>query len=291
MPITIAIPFYNAERFLRDAIRSVFAQTYQDWELILIDDGSTDSSLSIAQSVKDRRVKVISDGKNKKLSARLNEITQIAKYEYIARMDADDLMFPNKLELQMKYLHLNPAIDLISTGVYSVLNDLTISGIRGNDYEYPLFKDLLTRKIGFTHASLIAKKTWYLRNKYDESLSIGQDLDLWLRSSKNNDFKAKSISAPLYIYREEENITKNKLLRAYSNERKMIRKYSEEEIVFLLLKSHFKSFAVKIIAFTGNISMLQKMRGKEIISNIHIKVFNEAINKIKETKIPGIDAE
>ena len=81
MKITIAIPFYNAEEYLPDAIRSVFAQTFQDWELLLIDDGSTDASLAIANSVDDERVRVISDGKNKKLAARLNEVTQWAKYD------------------------------------------------------------------------------------------------------------------------------------------------------------------------------------------------------------------
>jgi len=64
MSITIGMPFYNAEKYLADAIRSVFAQTYQDWELILMDDGSTDQSLEIAKSVDDPRVRVFSDGKN-----------------------------------------------------------------------------------------------------------------------------------------------------------------------------------------------------------------------------------
>ena len=91
MAITIGIPFYNAEAYLADAIRSVFAQTYEDWELILIDDGSTDNSLAIARSVDDPRVRVYSDGKNKKLASRLNELTQLATYEFIARMDADDV--------------------------------------------------------------------------------------------------------------------------------------------------------------------------------------------------------
>jgi len=84
IPVTIGLPFYNAEKYLTDAIRAVFAQTHQHWELILIDDGSTDGSLKIAKSVQDPRVRVYSDGKNKKLAARLNEITKLAKYEYIA---------------------------------------------------------------------------------------------------------------------------------------------------------------------------------------------------------------
>ena len=103
-PISIGIPFFNAERFLLDSIRSVFAQTHQDWELILVDDGSTDRSLEIAQSIADPRVSVYSDGKNKKLAARLNQIHTLAKFDFIARMDADDLMATDRIRRQLTFL-------------------------------------------------------------------------------------------------------------------------------------------------------------------------------------------
>jgi glycosyltransferase involved in cell wall biosynthesis len=289
MSISIAIPFYNAEEYLLDAIRSVFAQTYQDWELILIDDGSTDNSLAIAQSIKDPRVRVYSDSQNKKLAGRLNEVSRLAKYEYIARMDADDLMFPERLEVQMKCFISNPDLDIVTTGVYSVLNDLTIKGIRGSNFEYPKYQEILCRKVGITHAALLARKSWYQRNFYDETLSIAQDLDLWIRSSKNNDLKIKSISAPLYIYREENNITKNKLIRAYNNERRMIRVYSETFQFKLLLRSYIKTSAVVILGAFGKINILQERRGREVIGEPEIAAYNEALEKIKNTKIPGID--
>ena len=120
MFVSIGIPFYNAENFLLDAIRSVFAQTHKKWELILLDDGSEDRSLEIAQSIKDPRVRVYSDGKNKKLASRLNEIVKLAKYDIIARMDADDLMSPYRIKKQVEILAQNPHLDLISTGIYSV---------------------------------------------------------------------------------------------------------------------------------------------------------------------------
>ena len=289
MPVTIAIPFYNAAAYLTDAIRAVFAQTYQDWELILIDDGSTDTSLKIAKAVKDARVRVVSDGQNKKLATRLNEITHLAKYNYIARMDADDLIFPNRLETQMRYFEENPELDIITTGVYSVLNNLEINGIRGSNFENPSFKDVVSRKVGITHAALIAKKTWYQRNKYDESLSIAQDLDLWIRSAKKNDLKVKSIASPLYIYREEDNVTKVKLLRAYKNERRMIRKYAENNSIALLFKSYLKSMVVSVLGALGKIHVLQSKRGGSVLTQSQIKAYKQAINRIYNTKIPGID--
>ena len=289
MPITIAIPFYNAENYLLEAIRSVFAQTYKEWELLLIDDGSTDNSLNIARSVKDARVRVLSDGKNKRLAGRLNEVTKLAKYDFIARMDADDLMVANRLELQMKEFAENPDLDIITTGVFSVLNNLELKGVRGSNFVNPSFDDIITKKIGITHAALIARKSWYQRNEYDESLKIAQDLDLWIRSSKKNDLKIKSIATPLYVYREEDNVTLQKLNRAYKNERKMIKKYAEKGKFKLQLKSYIKTIIVKIIAFLGKIHKLQERRSNEKLSQNMIEAYLEEIKLLKKVKIPGID--
>src|SRR5690606_35195951 len=119
------IPFFNAELYLADSIKSVIKQSFKDWELILIDDGSTDQSLDIAKSFaeKDSRIRLISDGNNKKLPARLNQIIQESKYDYVARMDADDLIHPDRLKIQIEFLEKNPEFDLVSTGVVSI-NDI-----------------------------------------------------------------------------------------------------------------------------------------------------------------------
>ena len=99
--VTIGIPFYNASQFLEYAIKSVINQTYTNWELILVDDGSTDDSLSIARSFNDQRIKILSDGVNKGLVSRLNEIILNSRGSYIARMDADDIMHFERIEKQI----------------------------------------------------------------------------------------------------------------------------------------------------------------------------------------------
>lgn len=124
MYISIGIPFFNAEKYLEDAIKSVLAQTFQNWELILVDDGSTDRSLEIARSFVDPRIRIISDGSNRRLPYRLNQIINEAKYDIIARMDADDLMAVDRLEKQMKVLNENPEIDLVVTSLYSIGNKM-----------------------------------------------------------------------------------------------------------------------------------------------------------------------
>ena len=289
MPVTIAIPFFNAENYILDAIRSIFAQTYTDWELFLIDDGSTDNSLKLVQKIDDPRVKIISDGKNKRLAGRLNEVPNYANFDFILRMDADDMIFPTKIKRQLDIFETFPDLDIVTTGVYSVTNDLKIQGVRGMDYYLPEFDDIISRRKGVVHAAMMVKKSWYTRNKYDESLKIAQDLDLWIRASKANDFKIKSINEYLYIYREEGNVTKDKLVRAYSNERAMIRKYAISNKFKLITKSYLKSLVVRGLALFGRINSLQKRRSDFEISATLQNEFQLAINTIKSTKIPGID--
>ena len=120
--VTIGLPFYNAEKYLALAIESVLQQTYTNWELLLLDDGSTDNSLSIAQSYaqKDSRIKVISDGKNKNLATRLNELPSLAQGLYLARMDADDIMHSARIERQLSVLKAHPEIDVLGTNAYII---------------------------------------------------------------------------------------------------------------------------------------------------------------------------
>lgn len=288
MYVTIAIPFYNAEKYLLDAIKSVFMQTYQKWELILIDDGSTDRSLGIAKSINDPRVQVYADGKNKKLAARLNEVVELAKYDFIARMDADDLMLPQRIEILINLLQNKEHIDLVSCGVLSVKNNLILVGARGSNTTNYCLDGLLKRKQGFVHAALIAKKSWYLRNKYDESLPFAQDRDLWLNAASKNDFKAESIAQPLYIYREEGNVSARKLLKAYSLERKMFVKYSKRLPFSLLLNSFIKSIIVNLLNLFGQTHRLQTRRSSNIINDEYVYEYKQFIKKLKEFDIPLI---
>jgi len=292
MPISIAIPFYNAEKFLPNAIRSVFAQTYQDWELILIDDGSTDNSLAIAKSIQDPRVRVISDGKNKKLAGRLNQVTHFAKYDFIARMDADDLMDPRRLEIQYAILQ-NSDFDITSSGLYSVLDDLSLIGIRGEDYEKEItVEDIIYGKKGILHAGLLARKVWYLRNKYDESLPIAQDFDLWLNAINNNDFKIKLIKEPLYIYREESNVNSEKLLKAYSLTSKIFKKHIQSKWIILkfIARSKIKYNVVKILSSLRILDKLQIRRNTvKTIDDLQKEKYNQILITVVGTKVPGLD--
>ena len=94
--ITVGMPIYNAGEVLRPAVLSIINQSYFNWELIIIDDGSTDNSLEYIQDILDPRIKIVNDGLNKGLAARLNEIMDLGRGVYFARMDQDDISYPQK---------------------------------------------------------------------------------------------------------------------------------------------------------------------------------------------------
>ena len=289
MFITIGLPFYNAEKYLTDAIRSVFAQTHQDWELILIDDGSTDDSLEIAKSIKDSRVRVYSDGLNKKLATRLNEITQLANYDIIARMDADDLMSPTRLEKQLKILENNPEIDIVSTGVFSVTDELELVGVRGVNVSKIYFKELLFKKVGIVHAAVLGRTAWFQRNPYNAKLIIAQDYDLWLKTSAKKDLKACIISEPLYYYREVGNATATKILAAYKNERSMYKNYAGKYYAQLMVKSYIKSIIVLFLDKINKMTFLLGKRSTGVIKKETLITFEKEKTQIKNTKLPKLE--
>lgn len=289
--VTIGIPFYNAEATLLDAVRSVFAQTHQDWELILLDDGSTDRSLEIALSIADPRVRVYSDGQNRRLAARLNQMTRLAKYDFIARMDADDLMMPDRIEKLLRILHLHDEYDLASSGTYSIGKDMTLKGVRGNEETAYTFYGLLRKSQRFLHAGLVARKSWYERNQYHESLHLAEDTYLWLVAAKVGDFRAVSLAEPLYIYREDDNVTERKLLATYSIGRSKIAPLINNVFsrCLYIIESLVKSATVVVMARTGLLGYLLKRRNKIVTDDQLLREYADACEKIASTKIPGVD--
>lgn len=267
--ITIGIPFYNAERYLSDAIKSVLVQSYPYWELILVDDGSSDKSLEIAKyyANKDSRIRVFSDGKNKKLAARLNQIIFEAKYNFIARMDADDLMSVSRLEKQIAALKENPNINLITTGCLTIGKENELTGVRlGRNIQMNAAM-ILNGVTNLLHASMLARKEWCLRNQYNENRVIAQDYELWLSAAKKNDLDYIVLEEPLYWYRVVENVTYFKLIKGYNtqisvienNYKNIISEYLKNKIIF---KFNLKKLIVFILNKTNRLDLLLKRRAK-----------------------------
>jgi glycosyltransferase involved in cell wall biosynthesis len=122
--ISIVMPVYNAGSFLRESLDSVLSQTYKDWELICVDDGSTDNSLYILQeySLVDSRIKVFKNKKNLGVSATTNFAIKKCSGQYLARMDADDVMVSDRLEKQITFLKRNPKV-IVLGGQCELINE------------------------------------------------------------------------------------------------------------------------------------------------------------------------
>jgi len=239
--VTIGLPFYNAEKYLALAIESVLQQTYTDWELLLLDDGSTDNSLSIAQSYaqKDSRIKVISDEKNKNLATRLNELPSLAQGLYLARMDADDIMLPARIERQLAVLKAHPEIDVLGTNAYIINDENAVTSTR-----YPLTpKNTLTRVKSFIHPTIIAKKQWFLENPYDTKALRMEDAELWYRTHSKYHFVR--LNEPLLFYREVGNNYYKKYFLAQQSKAYIFNKYPNEGY----WKQYFRSNFLKGIVY------------------------------------------
>lgn len=286
--VSIGIPFFNPGPFLVDAVRSVFAQTYSNWELILVDDGSQDGSLEIAQRINDPRVRVLSDGKNLGLVARLNQIAQEAKGEYLARMDADDLMHPERIARQVAFLQANPEVDLVDTGAIILHREGRLLGTRGLKPGLPSPRELLTWG-GFLHASILAKRDWFLRHPYDPTYRRAEDRELFARVFMRTRFA--HIPEPLYFYRFAGNVRLKAYLESYRSERKVLIKYGPEVVgypltLYLYVRSLVKSAVLLGLTAVGKEQLAQRRAYKPLPEDLRQEVLKVLI-KIQKQPVPG----
>jgi glycosyltransferase involved in cell wall biosynthesis len=282
--LTIGIPFYNNELTLADAVKSVLSQTFTNWQLILADDGSKDGSLAVAKRFEqlDSRIKVISDGMNKGISYRLNLIASLATGDYIARMDADDMMMPDRLEKQMKVLLANPAIDIIDTAAYVINEKGEPVGMRGtDDLSNWNMKMVLTKGL-FFHPAVVAKTSWFRENKYKENYLRTEDFELWCRTFGKTNFTR--IQEPLFIYREGKVNVKN-YTRSARVFREVLRIYdksvlSRQEHYFEIIKSYLKSNLYRAFALFNAHHALSSARNAKL-NDAQKQKLNKAIQAIK----------
>ena len=198
--ISVIMPVYNSEAFVSRAIRSVLNQTYKDFELLAIDDGSTDRSLSIIQKFRDKRLKLIRHYKNRGLVESLNEGIGVAQGEYLARMDADDISLSRRFEVQTRILDRNPEIGVLGTSVYRLSVKKVITWIY--DWENERSKSRLLFEPALAHPTVFIRKDIIDRFKlrYNKNDKHAEDYGLWTKLS--DIAHMKSTTEPLFIYRE-----------------------------------------------------------------------------------------
>ena len=208
--VSIVLSVFNAEDTLGAAIRSIVGQTYANWELILMDDGSTDKSLDIARAFADPRINILADGKNMKLPARLNQGVAMSQGKYVARMDADDISYPERLMTQVEFLESHQNIDILGSKVLIFCENGVVVGT------YPFrqnHEDICRHPWdGFylPHPTWMGKTAWFKSNPYREDALRMEDQDLLLRTYRKNRFEC--LPQTLMGYRQTTLSLKNILL-------------------------------------------------------------------------------
>lgn len=211
--VSVILACYNTERYIAAAVRSVLAQTFRDFELILIDDGSTDRSSQICKQLasEDSRIRLIARP-NKGLTKTLNEGLALASAPLIARMDADDLSLPTRFEKQVAYLNAHP--ECVCVGSRVTLIDPYDSAISVTDHkpDHDAIDADLLKGIGWAivHPAAMMRADAVKRaGGYREQFKTSQDLDLWLRLAEIG--KLANLEEPLVQYRQHfESVAFNK---------------------------------------------------------------------------------
>jgi len=194
--VTVLMPVYNAERFLREAIDSILQQTLSYFEFLIIDDGSTDNSVAIIKSYGDARIRFIQNEKNLGISATLNRGLELASCELIARMDADDISYPERLQKQYNFFETNKDVALLSTWAREVSE--TGEPVYTARWRQPFFYYNLTFECWIYHPTVMYRRSAVL-DVGAYSTPYSEDYDLWWRLSRK--YKIDNLSEVLVDYR------------------------------------------------------------------------------------------
>lgn len=204
------MPVYNAGKYISEAINSILAQTYNDWELIIVNDGSSDNSEEIILSyAADPRIKYSTNAHNKGLIYTRNRMIEMAEGEYIAFLDSDDISMPDRLRLQVDFLDNNKDYALCGTWGETInANNEVINKIHLPVRDEDIKSSLLFIST-FIQSSIMICKQILIENPYDIRYPLAEDYELWCRLSKK--YKLKNIPEHLTKYRwHESNISKSK---------------------------------------------------------------------------------
>jgi glycosyltransferase involved in cell wall biosynthesis len=194
--VSVVLPVFNCEKYIFESVTSVLNQTFTDFELLIIDDCSTDATLSIIKSISDARIILLEKPKNTGYTDSLNYGISIAKGKFIARMDADDVCLPNRFAKQVAFLNENPEVILCGTAIQMIGSDKKL--------HHPVTHEEILVKLcfgtSFCHPSIMARKEVLWENNYDKSFEPAEDYELWTRLAFLG--KLANLDAVLLQYRE-----------------------------------------------------------------------------------------
>jgi glycosyltransferase involved in cell wall biosynthesis len=186
--VSVAMSFRDSSATLAAAVQSILTQTYQDFELLLCDDNSSDDSLAIASSFAGPRVFVWSDGLHKGLGARLNECIGRARGEYFVRMDADDISYPARIQKEVDFLDARPEIDVVGTYAMVFKDGGEVLGKVMGPTEHAAIVRHPLRNFPLWHPTWAGRTAWFQKHRYNAAAPPVEDQEILYRAYPTSRF-------------------------------------------------------------------------------------------------------
>jgi glycosyltransferase involved in cell wall biosynthesis len=196
--VAVLMPVYNGEKYLHESIESILNQSLQDFEFLIINDKSSDESVNIIKSYNDLRIRLVNNEANLGVGASLNKGLDLARGKYIARMDCDDISYPDRLLKQVEFMDENPDVGICGT-------DYQALGMRSGRCRCPTNRDEIKCWLLFNsplaHPSVMLRKDFIKKTglKYNPDYSYAEDYEFWWRASQH--FPLANIGEILIYYR------------------------------------------------------------------------------------------
>lgn len=250
--VSVIIPTYNRVKLLNNSVASVLSQTYRDFELLVIDDCSTDNTSDFLSNIADRRVRCIKNTSNKGITATRNIALSNANGKYIAFLDDDDEWMPDKLEKQINLMeNSSKGLGCIYTGCNLVdAEDNRFNQTTVPHYRIRILNELLLENFIITSSTLIKADCFETVGMFDESMPFAEDYDMWIRIAQAFDFDF--VRSPLVNYRIHRNsISFNNSATITGLERLL----TKHEKLFLKNKKAYSNHLLRIgvaYCYTGN---------------------------------------
>ena len=200
--VSVVMAVYNGQTYLRSAVQSVLDQTHENFEFLIVEDGSADASLQILESMRDPRIRILKNESNIGLAASLNRAVQQAKGKYIVRMDADDLCFPERLARQIRYMERHPKIGISYGGVLKFQGDKIRWEMDTNDSSPEAIRATMLFFNTIYHNGVILRREIYEAFPYQPEFDVTEDMALWLQALEQ--YPAARTFRSLILYRQHE---------------------------------------------------------------------------------------
>lgn len=260
--LTVAMPIYNAGKYLRLATLSIIQQSFSNWELLIVDDGSTDNALSEIADIADPRIIILKDGKNKGLAARLNECIDLARGRYFARMDQDDVSYPERFKQQLGFLNKNPEIDLLAVRAVTIDENDEVTGLFPSALTHAEICAKPWRGFYLPHPTWMGRVEWFRRHRYTiPGPYFCEDQELLLRSYSVSKFAV--LDEVLFAYRIRSSVNWTKLAKTraavFAAQRQHFSHANRRDFVFLAAATYVAKLSMDVLKRARN-AVLQPAR-------------------------------